>query len=166
MEEQQEQEQQHDEAAAAVETEAEVEAPVDEAPARIKAEVEAPVAVDKETPALLTAAQILAADDLSFVDVPVPEWGGTIRLREMSAGEAIKFTDSLQDNAKSRNQAIVRIIRDTAVGVDGARLFPGDGDMEKLRAKSFKVFQVLSDAALKLNGFRDEDDEEESEKND
>jgi hypothetical protein len=35
--------------------------------------------------AILTAEQIMAAEDRTFEDVDVPEWGGTVRLRVMGA---------------------------------------------------------------------------------
>ena len=34
---------------------------------------------------LLSAQDIIKAQDLKTVDVEVPEWGGTVRLKEMSA---------------------------------------------------------------------------------
>lgn len=36
---------------------------------------------------LLTGEQILGANDLPFEDVPCPEWGGTVRVRMLSARE-------------------------------------------------------------------------------
>jgi hypothetical protein len=35
----------------------------------------------------LTREQILNADDGKFVDVDVPEWGGTVRVRSLTAGQ-------------------------------------------------------------------------------
>lgn len=157
--------------------------PADEKPAAqeaasTKAEhADHPVAGDVEVatptpqPRLVSAQDVYDAPDLTHADVPVPEWtpageleefgARNIRLLEMSAGQAIKFTESIGDNAASRNKAIVNIIRITAVDLEGKQLFAGSGAMEKLMAKSFKVYQRLSDAALKLNGFRDEDEDQE-----
>ena len=122
----------------------------------------------------MTADEIYEADDLKFEDIPVPEWSPgwvkgvglpddieprCLRLLEMSADQAIEFTDSIQADAKSRNNAIVNIIRLTAVDLDGNRLFAEDGSMQNMMRKSFNVYQRLSTAALKLNGFTSDDDE-------
>ncbi len=128
---------------------------------------------------LLTADEIYAADDLKFEDIPVGEWtpGWTedgdveprcIRLLEMSADQAIEFTDSLQSDKKSRNKAMVNIIRLTAVDLAGNKLFGASGAMQAMMQKSSNVYQRLSVAALKLNGFTsdDDDDEESAEKKD
>ena len=40
---------------------------------------------------LLTADQILGADDMAFEDVDVPQWGGTIRVRRLTATERRAF---------------------------------------------------------------------------
>ncbi|MFE3382837.1 hypothetical protein [Streptomyces anulatus] len=39
----------------------------------------------------LSAEQILDADDLAIEDVPVPEWGGTVRVKGMSGTERDRF---------------------------------------------------------------------------
>lgn len=40
---------------------------------------------------LLSGAEILAAADAAFEDVPVPEWGGTVRVRTLRAEERRQF---------------------------------------------------------------------------
>ena len=36
---------------------------------------------------LLSKAAILAADDLPTIDIAVPEWGGSVRIRALTAGQ-------------------------------------------------------------------------------
>ena len=91
---------------------------------------------------LLTAPEILAADDRQVIDVKVPEWGGTVRLMELSGGEAIDFTESLQGdkNSKARNMAIINIVKLCVVDEKGAPLGKvaaihnfGAGDIVEIR---------------------------------
>lgn len=53
---------------------------------------------------LLSKAAIFAADDLAYEDMPVPEWGGAVRVRELSAAESAKHTKSM---LLQRNGAVV-----------------------------------------------------------
>lgn len=48
----------------------------------------------------LTAEQILSADDFRYAEVDVPEWGGTVRVRTMSA----KQRDALNQMFKNRGE--------------------------------------------------------------
>lgn len=115
----------------------------------------------KQTPVLtptkkfLTADEIFAADDRDFADVEVPEWKGWIRLRSLSAEEALKFMEQLQD-PKTKNQGMVRIIQLCATDESGKLLFAGVDSLQKLRLKNVKVFKKLQDEAMRLIGFADE----------
>jgi hypothetical protein len=121
---------------------------------------------------LLSADEILGADDLDYIDVLVPEWTppgqepASVRLRSMSAGTAMQFAVDVADGQK-RQQAMVRLLVECAIGEDGEPLF-AEEHLEALQSKSFKVFQRLQNEALKLNGFATEEGEEEgeAEKND
>ena len=46
---------------------------------------------------LLTAADILGAEDLGHKDIEVPEWKGTVRIRALSAEQGLKFQEILED---------------------------------------------------------------------
>lgn len=110
----------------------------------------------------LTAAEILNADDLEYTEIEVPEWKGTLRLRVMSADEAIKFQDQI-NTPSLKKSAWVKILALCAVDGEGKRLF-SDREMEALRKKSTKVFLRIQKVLLKLNGFTE--DVEETAKND
>ena len=124
---------------------------------------------------LLTAEEILAADDLTHTDVPVPEWtpgyieGGelearSVRLRVMTADEAIVFATSTQSgDAGERNELVVTLIAACAIDENGERLFSQE-QVGALKKKSFVVYQRLQEAVLLLNGFADEDDAADTEK--
>jgi hypothetical protein len=126
---------------------------------------------------LLSAEEILAADDLRHTDVPVPEWtpgyieGGdveprAVRLRVLQADEAIDFATSLQGaDAGVKNELVISLIAVCAIDENGDRLFAED-QVAGLRKKSFSVYQRLQNAVLILNGFADEEKAIEAEKKD
>jgi hypothetical protein len=100
---------------------------------------------------MLTRDSILEAQDLKTVDVDVPEWGGTVRLRAMMAADrhgayAVAVADGKFDNAAF----LAYIVERTAVNEDGGRLFQ-DGDAKVLVMKSSGAMQRLEEAATKLN---------------
>ena len=127
---------------------------------------------DSQKVVLLSAEQILAADDLDTVDVPVPEWTppgqptASVRLKAMSARMAMQFAAEVTDESKKR-EAMVRLVLTCAIDDAGEPLFT-EAHLEALQAKSVRVFQRLQDKALVLNGFAVEEGEEEgqAEKND
>jgi len=105
----------------------------------------------------LTAEQILEMDDLNTMDVEVPEWSidgepGIVRLKTLSAREALTFQKQMQVNSKAREDAMVSIVVLSAVDENGERLFH-QKQVELLRDKSVKVFTRLQTAAMELNGF-------------
>jgi hypothetical protein len=109
--------------------------------------------------ALLNKAAILAADDLTYRDVEVPEWGGTVRVRALSgtdrdAYEAMMIDARQQKGAavspklhNFRSKLVVRAIVDS----NGERLFT-DTDARELGAKSGAVIDRLFDIAAELSG--------------
>lgn len=140
---------------------------------------ETAAAATKPTPpplGLLSAEDILGSADLAYVDVPVPEWtpgwsprpgadfvARKIRLRVMDGDEALAFADAQADETLSRT-TLIRLVCTSAIGADGQRLFSED-DMTALMKKSFVVYKRLQDTALILNGFAEEDEALEKEKN-
>ena len=99
---------------------------------------------------LLNKAAIIAAQDVKTEDVFVEEWGGKVRLRSISADDALEFVKDLQDSSNQAGSAL-KIIALCAVDEQGGRLFTLD-DVTELRKKSFSAILTLQKAALKLNG--------------
>lgn len=108
--------------------------------------------------ALLSKDTILAAEDLATEDVPVPEWGGTVRVRGMSGGERDAYEASqvaMRQSGKSpelrlsnfRAKLLVRCIVDE----EGKRVF-ADGEAAELGRKSGAVVDRLFDVARRLSG--------------
>jgi hypothetical protein len=114
--------------------------------------------------ALLNKDLILAADDLQTVDVDVPEWGGSVRLRTLTGGERDKFeSDMIDQRGKSNKMNLVnlraRLVALCAIDEGGKRMF-GDNEVTKLGAKSAAVLDRLFQAAQELNGMTQKDVEE------
>lgn len=103
--------------------------------------------------ALLSKDQALAAQDLHFETVSVPEWDGEIRLRSMSGSERDAYEQSFfADRGADGKVAHVRarLVAACAVDAEGNRLF-SDADIVALGAKSASALDRLFAAASKLN---------------
>jgi hypothetical protein len=114
--------------------------------------------------AILNKEAILAADDLKTIDVDVPEWGGSVRLRTLTGGERDKFeSDSVDQRGKSNKMNLIniraRLIALCSVDESGQRMF-GDSEVTKLGSKSAAALDRLFQAAQELNGMTQKDVEE------
>ena len=105
---------------------------------------------------MLTREQILQADDLRSVDVDVPEWGGTIRVRVATGRERAKF-QQIVGNAKDGMPAnfMERFVATCAVDEKGQPLFTGGDDVKELSEKSAVALTKVFNAAAELNGMTD-----------
>lgn len=110
---------------------------------------------------ILSADDIFAAEDIQTCEVDVPEWGGTVVLKMLTGEQMIAFWEK---NKKSESEAMANLIAMSAVKPDGSPLFTEE-QVSRLKKKSFKAMTRLQDAALKLNGLKDKDKQEESVKN-
>jgi hypothetical protein len=113
---------------------------------------------------LLSKGQILAAQDMQFEDVDVPEWGGTVRVGSMSAAERDTYEQSLvsamgPDRQLNMRNARARLLAWCIVDEGGARVFE-EADIEALGAKSAATVGRLFDVAARLNGIGRKDVEE------
>jgi hypothetical protein len=117
---------------------------VDENVKELKLSGKTPEVIELE-PTLLTADQILLTQDLTTVDVKVPEWKGYVRLRMLSGVEAAAFIDA------DKKTAAIRLVQMSIIDKNGKLLFDED-QIRSLQKKSWRVFIRLQDEALKLNG--------------
>jgi hypothetical protein len=104
---------------------------------------------------MLTRDEILKADDLRRIDVEVPEWGGTIRLRVVTSKERHRFQTEI---AKAKDGVppdfMEKFLVACAVDDAGKPLF-SDEDIAALRGKSAVVLTKLFNKAAELNGMTD-----------
>ena len=101
---------------------------------------------------LLTKQAILAAADLPHEDVPVPEWGGTVRVRSMTGVERDAFRAALNaEGGTPIGQFSAALLAATIVDEAGNKLFEA-ADLEALQAKSAKALDIPAGVAMRLNG--------------
>jgi hypothetical protein len=113
----------------------------------------------------LSKEAILAADDLGFRDVSVPEWGGVVRVREMTASDREHFTDAYETRLKAREagehplsiQAL--IVAMCVVDGAGVRLF-SDAEVAGLERKSSRALLRVYEVAMELSALNRETVEE------
>lgn len=110
----------------------------------------------------LTAAEILEKDDLPVQEIDVPEWGGTLRLRPLTAEEAISYNDTIKSGGDKRHAAVI-LAGLCLVNEDGAPLFSAK-EVQLLAKKSLSALMKIQRVALKINGLTK--DEETIVKND
>lgn len=113
--------------------------------------------------ALLSKAQIDAADDRTWDDVDVPEWGGSVRLLGLSGTERNAYQASMV--VLGPNGAVQRVnladqtaklLAKTIVDENFERLYTDKG-VKELGAKNGVVLDRLFRVAQRLSGLRKED---------
>ncbi len=112
---------------------------------------------------LLTKDQILTNDRKKFEDVEVKEWGGTVRLQELSASDRDQWESEqiivLADGVGAKfnpKHARARLIVRSLVDETGRRLFKDD-EVAALGSLAASTMQKLFNKARKLNAISAED---------
>lgn len=109
---------------------------------------------------LLTRDQILGASDLPTKEVEVPEWGGSVLVRSITAKDRDEFEQALVQAREAKRFAPenvrARYVAACVVGEDGKPLFTPK-DVEALGAKSFAALDRVYQAAISLNALSDGD---------
>lgn len=108
--------------------------------------------------ALLSRDQIDAADDRQWEDVPVPEWGGEVRIVGMSGTARNAYQQELvviggDGKPKSVNldDQLAKLLAKCIVDEDGKRLY-NDREVRALGAKNGAVLERLAKVAKRLSG--------------
>lgn len=103
----------------------------------------------------LTREQILASRrDRKPVRLEVPEWGGDVLIRVLSAEEQIELTDGVPEK-----EVPALVLVHCLVDEDGARLF-ADEDVTEIKREAFPVFYRVFAEVAKLNGLSTKELEE------
>ena len=114
---------------------------------------------------LLSREQIIGADDRKTEDVPVPEWGGVVRVRALSGAERDAYEAGIVqlrgDGSKvvSLQNLRGRLVSLACVDEEGNRLFT-DEDAIALGDKSASALERVFDVARNLAGLSENDVEE------
>lgn len=108
---------------------------------------------------VLSVAQILGADDVEYLLVPVEEWGGSVRFKQLTAAENVEFQSLIDSERKSnpnkRRGIDLLLLRKTMVDEAGNKLIDRTEDFENFRKKSGRIIRRLAIKALEFNGLND-----------
>lgn len=113
---------------------------------------------------LLTRDAILGASDIKTEDVKVPEWGGVVRVKGLTAAQRDVFESqamTMRGKDVSVNMAGIRALMASMaiIGDDGAPLFTKK-DVDALGEKSGAALDRVFEAVTRLSGLSDDDVEE------
>lgn len=112
--------------------------------------------------AILSKKDILAKQDLPKEIVSVPEWGGEVYIRALSAGELDRYQTSMLQQRHGKSQDVnlenirSKLVVLTAVDEDGNRLFD-DRDAKALSEKSGAAINKLFTVAQRLSGISNQE---------
>lgn len=115
--------------------------------------------------AILTKADILAANDVKRIKINVPEWGGEVYISTMTGTARDEFETGIIANSKGGKigNARARLAAATITDEHGNLLFTAD-DIEALGLKSQVALDRVVSESQKLNKLTKED-LEQAEKN-
>lgn len=101
---------------------------------------------------MLDKASILAAQDLKTEVVAVPEWGGDVTVRMLTAADrdALSFSLIGPDGKTNTQDYKAKLVARCLVGEDGQRLF-ADDEVQLLGAKSAVALERVFVVADRLN---------------
>jgi hypothetical protein len=102
---------------------------------------------------MLSKEQILNANDLPCEFVPVPEWGGDVKVKTMTGLERDAFEVSIftEDKKKDLRNIRAKLCAYTAVDDSGKLLF-SESDIDALGRKSSLALNRVYEVAARLNG--------------
>jgi hypothetical protein len=110
---------------------------------------------------LLGREEILNAEDKQYMEVRIPEWRGTVRLRGLSGRERDAYEETLfrqkgNDRRMNLRNARAKLAQRTIVGADGRQVFEEE-DVLALGNKSAKALDRVFRLSMDLSGISDED---------
>ena len=98
--------------------------------------------------ALLDRKTIFGAADIKTQDVEVPEWGGSVRVRQMTVAERNEF---VRRSADEKETGIgTWLVATLAVDDAGKPLFTAD-EIAELEKKNFRNLDLVAKAVMQVN---------------
>ena len=115
--------------------------------------------------ALLSKEDILGINDRKYVEVAVPEWGGSVLVRSLTGRERDEFeasTVETKGNKASQNfvNFRARLVSLCIVDENKQRMFKTRVEIDALGNKSVAALQRVFNKCQELNGLSDEDVDE------
>lgn len=113
---------------------------------------------------ILSREDILAVKDIKLEEVNIPEWGGSVMVKSLSAAERDEFEESIilerGENQKVNLQNFrAKLVALCIVDAEGKRLFTLD-DIQVLGAKSSAALDRIYGVAERLGRFKQKDVDE------
>jgi hypothetical protein len=111
---------------------------------------------------LLNREAILAAQDVKDETIAVPEWGGDVRVRAMTADARDAFEQDAYKAASEKRQLTslrARMVARCVIDEHGNLLFT-EADIEALGKKSAAALDRIYEAVLRMNALRQSDIED------
>jgi hypothetical protein len=106
---------------------------------------------------------ILSVEDYKTDEVEVPEWGGTVRIRELNAAEVehMGFGVAGPDGKMDLRRAEGLTSKVVAWGVidEGGNQVFAEGDIKALGQKSHRAINLVAGEIMKLTGLSVEEEE-------
>ncbi len=99
---------------------------------------------------MLDRTSILAVDDLRIEPLAIPEWGGEVHVRTLTAGERDRFEQWTHEDKFDRFRAKLAVL--CVCDEKGHRIFTDD-DVDAVAGKSTKPLDRITDVAFRLNRF-------------
>ena len=115
---------------------------------------------------MLTRDQILGIQDIKVKEVPVPEWGGSVYIRQLTRGEQDDYlkmqygTTTVETDARIRRQKITSMsfyghdawLCQKAICDDKGNTLFTDKDLAALKAKNGEVVGRIATEIVKFSG--------------
>jgi hypothetical protein len=109
---------------------------------------------EKPKQVLLTAQQIVEAQDVQFELVEVPEWGGIVRIRSLTAENMTEFLRATE--MADKGDSTVKAMMLTACDEEGNLIFKDPSALQVLKKKSLLPFVRIQERVLVMNGLTEE----------
>lgn len=101
---------------------------------------------------LLNKGAILGADDLKCRDVEVPEWGGIVRLRQLTLAQLDQVRQDFHGGQVSMLKSAANMVAASLVDETGAPLLQPD-EFAALQQRHPRVIERLANVCNELNEF-------------
>lgn len=103
---------------------------------------------------LLNRAAFFEAEDAKYEDVPVPQLGGSVRIRVLSGTARDAFNEYIRSDDGGKKPASATgaaLLVATCIDESGEPMFTMD-DIDDIREKSAAALDVMAAAAMRING--------------
>jgi len=110
---------------------------------------------------MLSKADMLQPRSRRIVEVDVPEWGGVVRVQELTTSERSKFETSLQGKKGKSDPSRTVTVRErlivlSVVDEQGQRVF-SDEDIPALSEQPIKAIERIFNTIQDVSGFSNDD---------